>query len=121
MKLYYTDPLASAHMAREFGVKVLIENIRYQPDNGEDPYKWSSDWTEIIECLNFKSGGIHPDSYHIFELKPKDLIVVPDSTIPWEVSPQGKYWNDSESWGPTDDYKIIQRDNKPFFWPKEEL
>ncbi len=141
-KLFYTDPLAAAYMAREFGVEILIENIRYQPDNGEDPNILTSDYQKIIDAFTFNSGDVSPDSYHIFEPQVGDLILDTDEDnetfVQWVLEKgddeyivddrlyngkvrSGAYNNGYDSKVFFDQFdKIIQRNNKPFFHPLSE-
>lgn len=82
MKYYYTDPLAAAYMAREFGVAYVIKD-----------FKWLDN---ACTCYNMRRENadkyyIHPDDYHIFEPQSGDMMAVD---------------------------KVIQRNNKPFFWPE---
>lgn len=134
-KLYYTDPLAAAYMAREFGVE-FIPNVRgyshavidltLRGDNNEIVAWLMVDgeldgWNRRIgEAL--KPGEkiyIHPDSYDIFEPKVGDLYT--DSNL----LPSGLYGSvvtetDYATHAFKEDFdgRIIQRDNKPFFWPE---
>lgn len=109
-KLFYTDPLASAYMAREFGVE-----YRAKPSGLAVTCDVSLD-DGMGKSINIKPNGdvyyIHPDSYHIFEprvgdyvsfRKDKEVYLV-DEYSSWDVPPD----------------KIIQRNNKPFFMPEGE-
>ncbi len=120
-KLYYTDPLAAAYMAREFGVK--YENCTFDTK--------ITSFREISKGLIkgreidwFDRYYIHPDSYHIFEPQGIDLIevITPENYPHHALQVHLMYYRgrgyraiqDNES------VKIIQRNNKPFFWPEEE-
>ena len=117
-KLYYTDPLAAAYMAREFGIRL------------EGDIKWynCADWASksLADDRNNEI-YIHPDSYHIFEPKMGDIvewdglmfgIVIgkdeSDDTIGVQHGESDVYTIPSEELG------IIQRNNKPFFNPQKE-
>ena len=143
-KLYYTDPLAAAYMAREFKVRILLLNPRYEEDNGQDPFKWSSNWLLIMESCQdgFEKGegDIHLDDYHIFDPQVSDLVtnthdkgnaeyrpcsgivthpgggISTDITISVGERHNGKryFCEDKKS------LQIIQRNNKPSFWPMED-
>lgn len=126
-KLYYKDPLKAAYMAREFGVQILIENEKYEEDNGQDPYKYIADWYIICEQKKFykDEGNIHPDSYDIFKPKGGDIGIGIG-----EYNYIYCYEDDNTGWGTEDcspqlfakDDKIekILRDGKHFFMPEIE-
>lgn len=128
-KLYYTDPLAAAYMAREFGVRFFdgtkddeLKAIRY-----DNCIKWAYSSGifpdgERVDSFSFYKGErfyIHPDSLSIFEPKVEDLMTEGKTivehvykTIDKQVMSRGHLF-----YSP---YKIIQRNNKPFFMPEEE-
>jgi hypothetical protein len=85
-KLYYTDPLKAAWMAREFGVEYTHSNLKghdkytynYIPffDYEYDSYPECPKNEAITDpCMLFE---IDPDSLHIFEPKVGDVIKVND-------------------------------------------
>ena len=117
-KLYYTDPLQAAYMAKEFGVDFIIkwwgeEIIAKHSDAIKQPKQFVANM-----IMKHKAGKfcIHPDSYHIFEPQVGDLVLF------------GKYNNHYGIFKPVapeyaDNFKlipIIQRNNKPFFNPEKE-
>lgn len=109
--IYYDDPLAADYMAREYGVKY------------EEVPELEVDSNAYIMTLYTDDGlyegpkhfTITPDSLHIFEPKVGDLVsynkcLKDNYGIFHEPDPEYK-----------DNFKgipIIQRENKPFFWPK---
>lgn len=124
---YYDDPLAAAYMAREFGVKYQywceddkeFYNIELRPfsANYDEFYPEGDDYQ-----LNEDKYYIHPDSYHI--LQPHNGDAGSDAKgFPLYYSDYFKvddfYWH--YSMGATGVVeKIIQRDDKQFFEPKQE-
>ena len=108
-KLYYTDPLAAAYMAREFGVNIIDAD-------GDSCNHESIDWAMFI-AMDFDQLYIHPDSYHIFEPQVGDLVTH-EYYCP-ECSESLTTWGEAFSQQlDSGEYKIIQRNNKPFFWPE---
>lgn len=125
-KLYYTNPLAAAVMAKEFGVQYSNKflyggeigyNIENQGGFGEDIDKFY----------------IHPDSYHIFEPQEGDIILALEEKAKKITSDEecknlyGGLQDDEvlrkttfEKWLIIGDDKIIQRNDKPFFTPERE-
>lgn len=106
-KLYYTDPLKAAWMAREFGVKFEQDNFSQGRDwlcgstlyHGDAPY------------------FIHPDSLSIFEPMEGDLVYCHPTDV-YEI------WRD-EKFEPTVVHKsfadlgdIVTRNGKAFFMPE---
>jgi len=126
VKLYYTDPLAAAYMAKEFGVKFSAKLWEHREivEDLFDAYDFIRRYEAQLssEQPNGPLIYIHPDSYHIFEPQDGD----------WGRTSSG-YWcyyeKDNESWwmaghGLTrvedDLVKIIQRNHKPFFMPESD-
>lgn len=124
MKKFYDDPLAAAIMARDFGVEILVENEKYQPDNGESPVKFTRGWRDILDY--WIGGEINPDSYHILEPKDGDLISIEGPDAEYVYEKDGKmyvmcYENmHSQEYHVSTSNNVIQRDGKPFFTPSEE-
>ena len=128
-KLYYTDPLASAYMAREFGVKF----INY--DNGDREYGFDDIIDSPIGLYDNVDAMvvyphprdhyklyIHPDSYHIFESMAGDVFrTTRADAISVEFIMSDIRAIEFKNFIKTQGAKIIQRDNKPFFWPEEEV
>lgn len=137
MKLYYTDPLIAAYMAREFGVILLV--YRYTDTdyainlpNGKG-FEWSNDWvktSELLVTIPIEGGNIHPKSHHIFEPKVGDLLdgwasrmghVEEITDEDYVIDVHGGSWGCPKSYsGHIITYEIIQRDNKHFFMPEVE-
>ncbi len=112
-KYYYDDPLAAAYMAREFSVVYHYSHRTYN---------WSDiNWLLLIE--NQEEFIIHPDSLHIFDPKEGDLVnfITKIGYVDHCGQIAQNEWNEVVCYNiKTDDYKIIQRDGKSFFWPKIE-
>jgi hypothetical protein len=121
-KLYYSDPLISAYMAREFGVLINIDTSnRYFTHNEstfleygfkEDDSKVNT-WIQYSTCYKFY---IHPDSYDIFEPRGDDKVINGAGGM-FEVNGEGVVYG---ALGIYDggDIDIIIRDGKPFFTPE---
>jgi len=141
MKYFYTDPLAAAFMAREYGVKLLAcgEPI----DEADIFYEYNPTMKiELDEDLIY----VHPDSMAIFEPKAGDAVEIdrfvndrrrePErfkdypysptfckiiNTGQWlEISSPGISYSDTMGGKFHIPFKIIQRDDKPFFTPEVE-
>lgn len=122
-KLYYTDPLQAAWMAREFGVKFENEDDAAMfVIEGGDEYATLS---QMQQTITSKKYYIHPDSYHIFEPQEGDVVeynIICDK-YPLEkrashclvtktmMQTLGAIWVLEE---------IIQRNNTAFFMPLVE-
>lgn len=110
MKKFYTDPLAAAYMHREFDVDYALSD----PFNTEVMNYASLEDRIKRDCC--KPVYIHPDSYHIFEPQVGDMVIASDST--WcAITVCDHGYADMAK---RKEYKIIQRNNKPFFWPEQE-
>lgn len=138
MGKYYDDALIAAYMAREFGVKVLIENPLWINDKNQDAYIWSDNWEYILNG-NIRA-DISEDSLHIFEPQVGDLGYIAKAGVFHESNPPDRIYKLSEThmWRIGKDrmehlggrgvqrktfkmVKIIQRNKKAFFMPKEEI
>lgn len=136
-KLYYTDPLAAAYMAREFGVRFHDENnaVEYG-DNYKlyglldfiEPVYWPGDEPPVeIEKYTaaYERYYVHPDSYHIFDPQEGDRDedgYTYDSKIEaWVSLPHfdENYGELVTMKGPKES-KTARRNNEPFFWPESE-
>ena len=122
-KLYYTDPLAAAYMAREFAVMLrtpCAQNIA--------PSGMLEHWHELLKVnpkLNLDRIYIHPDSLSIFEPKLHDLVewegLVFGFVIGLNEGEVGVQHGESDVYTlDKDECTIIQRDDKPFFYPDSE-
>ena len=115
-KLFYTDPLVAAYMAREFGVKVLVEN----PAWGVGGHIWSDSPNDIYNgWIEFdgEEGNIHPDSHHIFEPQKVDMVLWANG-----ISTSSGAGDGSDSLKRVLSHplsKIILRDGKQFFMPEQ--
>ena len=118
-KLYYDDPLQAAYMAREFGVKLEDENEnRIEWVDGHGFVLFDSEDVVDFVGMGIETFYIHPDSYRIFEPQEGDRNIkgfvfekgqwVIDGMIPAAMFSEVPR-------------EINHRDNKPFFWPKEEV
>ncbi len=129
MKRYYTDPLAAAFMSREFGVELnkYVTTPASAKGIGYTSFKKAPYKSAVRDELYSKTRKyyIHPDSYHIFEPQAGDVGFDRGCTAACHVRIiNERRWcfdSDPQGWPMCDGFKIIQRDNKPFFWPKEEL
>ncbi len=123
-KLFYTKPLAAEYMAKELGVKYTNESgapLKYLDGNWY--VMWSSDSPDLYTGRFY----IHPDSYRILEPQEGDIVNVdmPERIEVGEVVSDGLvhiseyHALHDPKYG--DIIKIIQRNNKPFFWPESEV
>jgi hypothetical protein len=114
MIMFYDDPLAAAYMAREFGVKL---------DRDTTAAHKKADY--INRLLGSVCGGnigkvspvmyIHPDSLHIFEPQVGDYVQFGEDHYGlFKKLRSDKYYENFVG------VKIIQRNNRPFFWPESE-
>lgn len=116
-KLSFRNKFEAVYMAKEYGVRVLVENLaRGNQDNGEDPYGWTSNpeniWNGWIDDRPDSSGNIHPDDYKIFETQGKDLLWDSDrKEAAFLIAPTDLMQNEA----------VVQRNGKPFFWPEIEF
>lgn len=132
-RYFYNDPLAAAYMAREFGVQLQYwySGIKaIYPDRieifGEEfreiPQNWHTSLADILGGgmhLNHARYYIHPDSLPIFEPRMGDLCEFTRYDDDGELIENefAEYGNVFPIGIPD---LIIQRDNKPFFWPESE-
>jgi hypothetical protein len=121
-KLYYTDPLKAAMMARDFGVKYTAGRPVYDKYEQEDYYNFfehecdgypECPTREYIRPQGLTKWHIHPDSYHIFELKEGDGV---KSLISDNIYILQNPLLFSEGDKPI----TIQRNNTAFFMPIKE-
>ncbi len=105
MKKYYNDPLAAAYMAMEFGVKYVDDN----PKAGTE--------TWLGKFLYADKYHIHPDSYHIFEPQVGDVII---DALGQTLKQGNMSKTDCFMLVKDGVCRIIQRNDKPFFWPESE-
>lgn len=118
-KLFYTDPLKAAWMAREFGVKFISHGGADLIYNGGDDFS-------VIDCPRGHYVGeyyhVSPDSLPIFEPKvgdkDEDGYVYEEKKLAW-LRKDGLYDNDPV-YGYRHTSEIAKRDNKPFFMPEVE-
>jgi len=128
--LYYDDPLIAAYMCREFGVK----------------FEYDIDVSRLLHNAQVSQIGtpvprshIHPDSLDIFKPKDGDLFVTEEPTkrnftqgipdiIRFDKSYHTVKYDDEDNMGVVtgggtwlDVLRIIERDGKQFFTPKEEI
>lgn len=142
---FYTDPLATAWMAKHFGMKLLSEDMDGNPiDAGarfidcDDTLRelWQHDFSYLGKLI------VHPDSLHLLEPKPNDMVfygygVYPHSGEAWDevkaiITPDDERYptlGDGEAYMLLDggNYRsvgrlnrIIQRHRKAFHWPESE-
>lgn len=110
-KMYYTDPLKAAWMAREFGVKL-------QDVHG----KTISELDSIQRYCNYGfTLYIHPDSYSIFE--PVEGDKDEDGWIfDWDTDDNGRvaWWSRGTEYVLPTYKQIARRNNTAFFMPEVE-
>jgi len=118
-KLYYTDPLKAAYMAREFGVKLLfIEHY------GDDKWETEITWEGIIKTAARYGIGtyelsrlyVHPDSLDIFKPKEGDLVTIRKDDF---GATPFVFRGDLSDWD-TFERHVLFRDKKHFFMPEDE-
>ena len=147
-KLYYTDPLAAAYMAREFGVKMILGSTLYSikkypsllkeyEDRGYVSPRDYDFWHSWKKNFHTEKFYIDPEQHKIFEPKEGDVLMYSEGEKyggrlrAAECFDTGNYINigtrgvisyscrkDAETKIPFREHKIIQRDNKPFFMPE---
>ena len=124
-ELYYDDSLVSAYMLRTFEVKIL-----------RDPkcviaIKRFGEFYNVASLASHSHNQpytpdkyyISKDSYHVFQPQIGDLIEHDERFGIYDSCGQlsAKEMDDTVCYNiRTDDYKIIQRNNKQFFMPKED-
>lgn len=116
-KLYYTDPLKAAWMAREFGV-VFISSCT------DDTLDWENDFCEVSpQGWNCSKLYIHPDSLSIFEPMEGDVGESEDGQL---VEFRKGEWVQIDGHDlaqyhpPVGKISIIRRDKKSFEAPEEQ-
>ena len=137
MKLYYTCPIRAAYMSKEFGVKIqstFCDTLRDE-DQGETIV------AQTVDCVLEAPYYVHPDSLPIFEPQVGDVLRLyfhtPEQDDAAGAVMTGFYWGGGEviTWfrNPGDgsidrqvqkiddhQWRIIQRQGNPFFWPETE-
>ncbi len=121
-KYFYSDPLAAAWMARQFGMK-------FHP--GTEPIK-------SIQRLPYGPSrfNIHPDSLHLLEPQHGDIISPSSSMMGIYIIGQNAMCDRNMNAVPHTGYMdmetvksiqsgwgkntILQRNNIPFMWPESE-
>jgi len=124
-KLYYNDPLASAYMAREF-------EIRFTDHHGEEIQPDGYATLEFVypdrKPEDYLTGNhymlddfyIHPDSLDIFKAKVGDLLAC-DTKVWWAQYIEQIPTADKLKWVEYANFRVIQRNGKHFFTPREEI
>lgn len=135
MRYYYTDPLEAAYMAREFGVRFYTDDEDVPEPDREFGWEKCRSRDKLADFEGYYSNLceankllIHPDSYHIFEPIAGDWLNVSSDSMQGyhlfddtdDYDGKSIYSKHRGSFCPVSNLKIIQRDNKPFFWPEEE-
>lgn len=107
-KLFYTCPISTAYMAKNFGVKFK---------DFEEPHEYLVE-RDIGDY--YGPWEVHPDSLHIFEPRPEDVIeVIQNRGISWRLC----YHTISakEELIEAENWKILQRNNIAFIMPEREV
>jgi len=141
-RYYYTDALEAAYMAKHHGVKLQVDKMKACIASGEPPY-YPDDFlpldvcNALVDCIRKlhwereeQRFYIHPDSVHLLEPQEGDLLAYQHDDIEdvcWVGLHSQTYelvvQIDSLSWmSPIELHqtKVIQRNNKPFFWPEHD-
>jgi hypothetical protein len=132
---FYTDPLAAAWMAKSFGMcfwhpelfggrKIEPHSTIEQLGSDIDSGSWTaSDYSDYLLGIQ---PYIHPDSLHLLEAKPGDVVRVVgrDGRNPTEPISNlyvGKIQHDAIGVVMyPEDIQIIQRNRIAFHWPESE-
>ena len=127
-RFFYTDPLAAAWMAQQFGMR-FDDDALLRLDKIGDRYNPSASIVcspeELAKsCANdyvFKA-YVHPDSLTLLELQVGDLVTIQDITSiytkeDFELDQQAENEGLKDDFSP---YKIILRNGIPFMWPESE-
>lgn len=133
LKMYYTDQIAAAYMAREFGVK-FEESISFLTAQGWQDQLRDLHPEKLMDDDFAPSLGryyIHPDSLPIFEPMVGDLVTAKNDFVQYVAfvekeglakcnyhQPMVILKQDGQC--PFKVTSIIQREGKPFFWPEVE-
>jgi hypothetical protein len=116
-RYYYTDPLVAAWMAKHFGMRFYCDAL--------EPFEYEGANDLLQEMGEGEKAYIHSDSLHLLEPKDGDFIEIKDSDYQRGSFITSVQHSHSNALGlPADhayrkkDYRVIQRDGKPFFWPE---
>lgn len=136
-KLYYTDPLAAAIMARDFGVELYSNHTDEQMDEYDksEPQRsfrwfdscltdgWMHDVEMVSDAIRFIEDAsdkiyVYPDNYDIFQPKVGDkdedgFRFEGGAWVRFEMNGTKRILMANESY-------TAKRNNKPFFTPLEE-
>jgi len=137
MKKYYKCPLQAAYMNKEFGVEYQYGGLPYTKQGGEYGclfVSYSAESEEVKEkFVKAEKINIHPDSYHIFDTQLHDIVEwdgIMFGTVIGENKEEdiiGVQHGVNDDGGcdvytlELDEVKIVQRDDKPFFTPLEDI
>ena len=130
------DELQEVFTGRDFGVKLYIEAEEWhiQLERAEEEgdlicYNFHAPFSVIsfledVRELEPRKVCIHPDSYHIFELKDGDVVHIKLRGFDeYGTAGKGGQVLLSDGWLLGDEYelvKILQRNGKLFPWPEVE-
>lgn len=113
-RLYYTCPIEAAYMAKNFGVKIMVNDTE------------GTEMLCVISSLSRDKYYIHPDSLSVFEPQEGDLVYCMGSyqIMPADIDDFGVKYDRriiiQNVTSPIATGKIIQRNNKPFIMPQSE-
>jgi len=121
MRYYYTDPVAAAWMAKHFGMQFIFGDLKY-PELAI---------LRRVQRREEMTVYIHPDSEYLLQPQDGDIVIecYGDLTKGYPLQIIGKCvgiseyacrFGDETIYEKGDDFKIIQRNGKPFFWPEVE-
>jgi len=122
-RLYFTCPIKSLYMMKEFGVIICKKN--------QDVYNWN---LADLLCVNFGRIYVAPESEHIFEPQEGDIGLLTEKWSRGEeyYIVERKHWGNmnfkhnykwfkgKEEVCTTKKVEITMRDNKQFFMPEVE-
>ena len=115
-RYYYDCAIEVAYMAKHFGMKFCSSEDVH--DENDDPLDFIDDvFGEVFDYRKY----IAPESLSLLEPKVEDWVITEwGSEDPRVIIPDHKdHWVFDEEFTPRF-FKLIQRDGKPFIWPKVE-
>lgn len=110
MRYFYTDPLAAAWMAKQFGMKFVL--------NYDEASTKTGIYCEIYSPLSHDDIDklyIHPDSVKLLEPKENDVVFFNSHNEDFYIKLDNPILTDG-----VENAKIIQREGKSFMWPDLE-
>lgn len=136
MRYYYTDPLAAAWMAKQFGMK--FTDAAGEPVSIQESYfrgtKSGAAWEAWINdesstpYVALSQAYIHPDSLHLLEPQVGDVVAVKNvvgkgmsvGVVEDGCKTMTLDGEEGAGWNYSGDDPIIQRNGTAFHWPEVE-